>query len=176
MPAISLRLVAPDEAPLVFSFLTLAARMADSNEPIQQALIDKQLTKYWQGWGRPGDLGIVASRELDALPVCCAWVRQLPPGDDGYLAPGVLELAFGTVASERGQGIGSRTLARLIEECRRAAALGISLSVRADNPVVRLYQRLGFELVSEIVNRVGTRSLVMRLDLGKGAVAGPPGS
>ena len=165
MPAISLRLVEAHEAPLVFSFLTLAARMADSNEPIQQALVDEQLTKYWQGWGRPGDLGIVASRELDGVPVCCAWVRQLSPDDDGYLAHGVLELAFGTVASERGQGIGSETLARLLEECRRVSASGISLSVRADNPVVRLYRRLGFELLSEIVNRVGTRSLVMKLDL-----------
>ena len=165
MPLIALRRVQAHEAPLVFSFLTLAARMAESNEPIQQALVDKQLTKYWQGWGRPGDLGIVACRELDALPVCCAWVRQLPPDDEGYLGEGVLELAFGTVASERGQGIGSETLTQLIEACRAAAASGISLSVRADNPAVRLYRRLRFEVVSEIVNRVGTRSLVMKLDL-----------
>jgi GNAT superfamily N-acetyltransferase len=164
VPAISLRSVEPHESALVFSFLTLAARMAESNEPIQQALVDEQLTKYWQSWGRPGDLGVVAIRELDALPVCCAWVRQLPPSDDGYLAEGVLELAFGTIPSERGQGIGTQTLTRLIEHCRTCAQ-GISLSVRADNPAVRLYQKLGFQTLSEITNRVGTRSLVMKLNL-----------
>jgi len=139
--------------------------MAESNEPIQQALVDKQLTKYWEDWGRPGDLGVVAIRELEALPVCCAWVRQLPAGDEYYLEDGVLELAFGTVASERGQGVGTATLARLIDDCRSVGALGISLSVRADNPAVRLYQRLGLATLSEIVNRVGTRSLVMKLSL-----------
>jgi ribosomal protein S18 acetylase RimI-like enzyme len=162
--AFSLRPVAAHESALIFSFLTLAARMAESNEPIQQALVDKQLTKYWQGWGRASDLGIVAIREQDALPACCAWVRQLPATDEGFLADGVLELAFGAVAGERGQGVGTATLSRLIEACRPAAN-GISLSVRSDNPAVRLYRRLGFETMSEIVNRVGTLSLVMKLDL-----------
>jgi GNAT superfamily N-acetyltransferase len=162
--SIALRSVEPHESALVFSFLTLAARMAESNEPIQKALVDEQLTKYWQGWGRSGDLGIVAIREVDGLPVSCAWLRQLTEGDDGFLAEGVLELAFGTVPRLRGQGIGTRALTRLIEECSSHAG-GISLSVRADNPAVRLYQRLGFETLSEIVNRVGTQSLVMKLDL-----------
>ncbi|MET0792936.1 MAG: GNAT family N-acetyltransferase [Polyangiaceae bacterium] len=167
MPAVTLRSVESRESALVFSFLTLAARMAESNEPIQKALVDEQLTKYWHGWGRPGDLGIVAIRELDALPVCCAWLRQLPTADEGFIAPGVLELAFGTIPSDRGQGIGSETLAQLIAECRERAVAGISLSVRAENPAVRLYQRLGFETIEEIVNRVGTKSLVMKLDLAR---------
>lgn len=164
MPAFSLRPVAAYESTLIFSFLTLAARMAESNEPIQQALVDKQLTKYWHGWGRAGDLGIVAIRERDALPVGCAWVRQLPATDDGFLADGVLELAFGTVPEERGRGVGTATLTRLIDACRPVAR-GISLSVRSDNPAVTLYRRLGFETLREIVNRVGTLSLVMKLEL-----------
>ena len=164
MSAFSLRPVEPHESVLIFSFLTLAARMAESHEPIQQALTDKQLTKYWQGWGRTGDLGIVAIRESDALPVSCAFLRQLPTTDDGFLADGVLELAFGTVPNERGQGVGTATLSRLIE-ASRPVAQGISLSVRSDNPAVNLYRRLGFQTVQEIVNRVGTRSLVMKLEL-----------
>lgn len=164
MSSVTLRAVETHESALIFSFLTLAARMAESNEPIQKALVDKELTKYWQGWGGPGDLGIVAVRESDFLPVCCAWVRQLPEGDDAFLAEGVVELAFGAVPSERGFGIGTRTLMRLIDSCRPRAK-GISLSVRADNPAVRLYRRVGFETLSKIVNRVGTQSLVMKLDL-----------
>ena len=110
---------------------------------------------------------VMLRTELDALPVCCAWVRQLPASDEGYIGDGILELAFGTVPSERGLGVGTATLARLIDECPSARALGISLSVRADNPAVRLYQRFGLVTLSEIVNRVGTRSLVMKLDLAK---------
>ena len=160
----TLRVVEPHESTLIFSFLTLAARMQESNEPIQKALADKELTKYWQGWGAAADLGVVALRELDGVPVCCAWLRQLPATDAGYVAEGVLELAFGTVASERGAGIGTRVLTRLIELCRPHAR-GISLSVRADNPAVRLYQRLGFRSTAEITNRVGGQSLTMLLEL-----------
>ena len=57
--------------------------MLDSGEPIQKALTDKQLTKYWRGWGQPSDLGIVAVREVDGVPVSCAWVRALPEADAG---------------------------------------------------------------------------------------------
>jgi GNAT superfamily N-acetyltransferase len=160
--AISLRLVEPHESELIFSFLTIAARMLESGEPIQKALTDKQLTKYWLGWGQPSDLGIVAVRELDGVPVSCAWLRALPEADAGYVAEGVLELAFGTIADERGRGIGRQVLTRLIELCRARAA-GISLSVRADNPAVRLYQALGFQTTAEIENRVGTKSLCMLL-------------
>jgi len=160
---IRLRLVEPQESALIFSFLTLAARMKESGEPIQKALVDEQLTKYWLGWGRPADLGVVAVRSLDALPLSCAWLRQLPEGDEGYVATGVLELAFGTIESERGRGVGSQTLMALLERAR-SVALGVSLSVRAENPAVRLYQRLGFRTTSQIVNRVGGQSLTMQLD------------
>ena len=105
---------------------------------------------------------MVAIRELDGLPICCAWVRQLAAEDDGYVADGVLELAFGTIVEERGRGVGTRVLARLIE-CCRPWAIGISLSVRADNPAVRLYRAMGFQPTAEITNRVGTLSLTMAL-------------
>src|ERR1700750_1884067 len=123
-----LRRVETHESELIFSFLTLAARMKESGEPIQKALVDKQLTKYWQAWGRPDDLGIVAVRTSDSVPLSCAWLRQLPEGDEGYVAAGVLELAFGTVESERGRGIGAQVLAQLLEAAR-SVARGVSLSV-----------------------------------------------
>jgi GNAT superfamily N-acetyltransferase len=159
---IRLRSVEASESALVFSFLTIAARMIESDEPIQKALVDQELTKYWQAWGQASDLGIVAVREADGVPVCCAWLRQLPREDPGFVADCVLELAVGTIASERGRGIGRQVLAELIEVCGPQTN-GISLSVRADNPALRLYQRLGFETTAEIVNRVGTRSLRMLL-------------
>jgi ribosomal protein S18 acetylase RimI-like enzyme len=39
------------------------------------------------------------------------------------------------------------------------------LTVRANNPAYGLYQRLGFETMREIVNRVGTVSYEMHLTL-----------
>jgi GNAT superfamily N-acetyltransferase len=156
-----LRLVESSECALIFSFLTIAARMADTNEPIQKALVDPELTKYWLGWGEADDLGVVATRLADGLPVSCAWVRRLgvPSQNTNH---DFLELAFGTVEAERGRGVGTQTLLRLLELCAERAP-GVTLSVRASNPALRLYRRLGFEVVSELTNRVGTASRVMAL-------------
>jgi GNAT superfamily N-acetyltransferase len=160
--ATTLRQALPHESELIFSFLTIAARMVESGEPIQKALTDKQLTKYWQGWGRASDLGVVAVRDSDGVLISCAWLRQLPADDAGFVAEGVLELAIGTIESERGRGVGRQVLARLLE-LGRERARGISLSVRADNPALRLYQAFGFQITTELTNRVGTPSLGMLL-------------
>lgn len=160
---IALRSVEPNESVLVFSFLTLAARMAESEEPIQKALVDGQLTKYWRDWGRPDDIGVVALRE-DGLPLSCAWVRAFPSDDPDCLGDGILVLAVATIPSMRGSGVGTRVLSELIVRCRKLPqCAGISLSVRVENPAVRLYQRLGFQTLHELTNRVGTRSLEMLL-------------
>jgi GNAT superfamily N-acetyltransferase len=163
---IELRAIAPNESELVFSFLTIAARMAEAKEPIQKALVDPGLAAYWRGWGRPGDLGIVAVERASRMPVSCAWVRRYTATDHayGFVSEDVPELSTGTIDGFRDRGIGTRTLAELIRVCSREAP-GISLSVRETNPAVRLYQRLGFRLVpgSEKLNRVGTRSFTMLL-------------
>ena len=55
-------------------------------------------------------------------------------------------------------------LTRLLAD---AAAIhpAIVLSVRANNPARSLYERLGFTVVAEITNRVGSRSLIMKVAL-----------
>jgi GNAT superfamily N-acetyltransferase len=164
--AIALRPVGPDEAELIFSFLTVAARMYETNEPIQKALVDPGLAAYWRGWGRAGDSGIVAIDRASRLPVSCSWVRRYSDTDRayGFVSSDIPELSTGTIDGFRGQGIGTRTLTELVERCRSEVP-GLSLSVRESNPAVRLYHRLGFRIVpgSEKINRVGTGSFNMLL-------------
>jgi len=164
---IEMREVGRDEVALIFSFLTIASRMEEQGEPLQKALVDEQLSPYWKGWGRPGDKAIVASDTASGLPVCCAWVRDLPPQHAlKTSAQGrVLELAVGTVAQYRGKGIGTAVMRRLLDACQ-AVCDGISLSVRTTNPALRLYARFGFVKVdgSEHTNRVGSQSITMLLN------------
>ena len=44
---VSLRRVQPTESELIYSFLTISARMEESGETIQQALTAPALVKYW---------------------------------------------------------------------------------------------------------------------------------
>ena len=170
MPDITLRPISPHESALIFSFLTIAARMDESGEPIQKALTDPVLMEYWQDWGQPTDVGIVAESADLGYPVGCAWVRLFvgeEPGH-GHVADDIPELAFGVIKNLRGQGIGTLLLERLLEECRERFA-SVSLSVREDNPSIRLYQRLGFRPVGEsFTNRVGTSSIAMLLRFSQG--------
>ncbi len=163
LPNFRLRRVLADESTLVFSFLYLAARMDEAKEPIQKALEDEHLSRYWKGWGRDGDLGIVAVHE-DGLPVSCAWARLYSREEAswGFVADGIPELATGTVDGYRGQGVGTATLSALLDVAREHFP-GLSLSVRETNPAVRLYERLGFTRVpgSEMRNRAGSTSFNM---------------
>lgn len=165
---IVMRSVQPHEETLVFSFLVLAARMPEGGEPIQKALSEPPLNKYWLDWGRPGDLGIVAEDSTTGIPVACAWLRLFTKEQAGasFFGERVPELAMSVAREYRGKGIGTTTLRRLIEECRSQFP-GIVLSVRNNNPAARLYKRLNFKLIpdSQMINRMGTESFHMYLDL-----------
>ena len=80
-----------------------------------------------------------------------------------YVDPRLPELAIAVRPESLGSGIGSVLLTRLLEEARNMHS-GMVLSVRANNPAKRLYERLGFVVVAEIANRVGGKSAVMKID------------
>lgn len=165
---ITLRSVRPDEETLIYSFLTLAARMPEEDEPIQKALSDPLLNRYWVGWGSPGDFGIVAELRSTGMPVACAWLRLSSKEQAGasFFGEHLPELAMGVVPKYRGNEIGTTTLRRLIEGVRFQFP-GIVLSVRKENPAVRFYERFSFNVIpnSQMINRIGTESIHMYLDL-----------
>jgi hypothetical protein len=161
------RSVQPNEETLIFSFLTLAARMPEADEPIQKALSDPFLRKYWVEWGRPGDTGIVIEDASTGMAVACAWVRLFSreQAGTGFVGEDVPELAMGALKNIRSEGFGTIALRQLIETVRPHYR-GICLSVRDDNPAVRLYERFSFRKVagSEMTNRIGTKSYNMYLE------------
>ncbi|WP_373540889.1 N-acetyltransferase family protein [Chamaesiphon sp.] len=119
------------------------------------------LNRYVKDWGRSGDLGFVA---IDEYPIGAAWLRLFTSNDRGfgYVDEGIPELAIAVIPADRGKGIGTKLLMQTIEFARNIHP-AISLSVRADNPVVNLYQRSGFVKLddSEIIGRTGVTSFTM---------------
>ena len=81
------------------------------------------------------------------------------------VAPGTPELAMSGVEPEHvGTGAGTLLLRGLLEAVR-GTHCAVALSVRANNPAKRLYERAGFVTVASILNRVGTTSHVMKIKL-----------
>lgn len=155
------------DEPLLWEMLYYAANMAADGAAGPEAARDHPfLAPYVRGWGAPGDVGAVA--EAAGTSFGAAWARALPGDEHRYAGvPADLpELALAVRPGWAGRGVGGALLADLIALARAAGQPDLALSVRDSNPAQRLYARHGFQLAGEVVNRVGSRSLVMVLLFG----------
>jgi GNAT superfamily N-acetyltransferase len=109
------------------------------------ALAMPHVRRYLNGWGRPGDAGVVAVSE-DGQRLGAAWYRLFPVDEPGwgFVAADVPELSIGVVGAARGRGVGGALLAALLELAREQGHRTLSLSVDRQNPARRLYERVGF--------------------------------
>ena len=133
-----------DESFLV-DMLYEALFVPPSAEPFPREIVDRpDLARYVRGFGhRPGDVGVIA--EDNGVPIGAAWVRQMSLADPGYgfVDDTTPELSIAVVSERRGHGVGTELLASLMRRLNRC-----SLAVDERNPARRLYERLGFEVVS----------------------------
>jgi ribosomal protein S18 acetylase RimI-like enzyme len=153
----TLRALTPQDEPIVWIMLMYAAHES-SLESVQTQPF---LTRYAIDWGRSGDLGVVA--ELAEQPIGAAWLRLWSADRGfGYIDDAIPELAMAVAPNYRGQGLGTQLLNQLLASAQTVYP-AVSLSVRANNPALSLYQRTGFLKVigSEVVNRTGGVSFTM---------------
>ncbi|MDZ8187251.1 MAG: GNAT family N-acetyltransferase [Nostoc sp. ChiSLP02] len=159
------------DEPFLWQMLYEAAHLGkEGNLKVQDAMNHPDLAKYVKNWGCKDDSGFVAILESTNQPVGAAWLRLLTGENKGYgyISDRIPELAIAILPEYRNQGIGTQLLKHLLAAAKTAYP-SISLSIRATNPALALYQRLGFEVVpgSETINRVGGISLKMIVDLSK---------
>jgi ribosomal protein S18 acetylase RimI-like enzyme len=166
-----IRPATPDDEPLLWEMLYLALFVPPGKPPLPRDLVqDPELARYVRHWGREHDLGAVALHPTQGEPIGAAWLRLWDGVERGYgfLDARTPELSMAVLPAYRGQGVGTRLLARLLGAADERYE-AVSLSVATDNPAVRLYQRFGFA----VVVRGGT-SLTMRRP--RGAVSGNAGA
>src|SRR6266545_5496611 len=97
----------------LWQMLREAAHAGDDVDGVDALKRLPELARYVEGWGRPSDLGVVASWHGD--PVGAAWLRLLV-GDNkayGYVDDSTPELAIAVDPALTGQGIGAALLKRL---------------------------------------------------------------
>jgi GNAT superfamily N-acetyltransferase len=107
--------------------------------------MDDRLLRYVSGWGRPGDVGMIAM-DKEGRRLGAAWFRLFSTDRPGYgfIEDSIPEISVAVRDDWRGQGIGTALLTSLLREATTAGFQALSLSVSADNPAGRLYKRLGF--------------------------------
>ena len=143
-PALALRPERPDDRPLMFALFaqSRAAEMAlvDWTAAQQQAFLEHQFaaqTEAYRGAYAGGRFDVV---ELDGLAIGRLYLADL--GEELR----IVDIAL--LPMWCGRGIGSRLLAAVLAEAD-AAGRPVSLHVEHWNPARRLYERLGFQPVSE---------------------------
>ena len=137
---------------------------AEERPPFEEQLAQPELRRYVEGWGRHGDLAVVALDRLDE-PVGAAWYRMFSDDQPGYgfVASDIPELSIAVFPECRGQRVGSLLLSTLVTRARAEGYRALSLSVSSENPARRLYARTGFEVAPGA--DTGSGSVTMLLDL-----------
>lgn len=127
----------------------------------QHVEAEPQLARYVTGWPAVQDFGVVATDEFDQ-PVGAAWARSFTTEEPGYgyVGPDVPEVSMAVVPSCRGQGVGRRLLAALLQQARELGWQRVSLSVAVGNRAAHLYRSIGFTAVGH-----NSTSETMLLDL-----------
>ncbi len=166
----STRPVIADDVEFLWEMVYWAAHVdEDDGVGLDDIRRNPDLIGHAAGWGRRGDLGVVA--EIDGRPVGAAWLRLFDPDTSDYsvfvddLTP---ELVAAVAPEHHGRGVGTVLLTTLFDHADPVFAASV-LSVRADNPAVRLYERFDYREVDRIINRVGTESLRMVRSARRGA-------
>src|SRR5262245_8876567 len=159
----TIRAVTQEDVPFLWDMLFYAAYMEeDGATSSETAKSNPFLAQYVLDWGRRGDLGFVAIEPSTQRRVGAAWVRLLieDKGSASYYDDETPELSIAVLPEVIGQGIGTTLMQQLLAAAEWQPP-AVILTVRANNPAARLYKRLGFVIIDEIVNRVGTNSYKM---------------
>jgi len=125
-------------------------------QPNEQILIPRSVLKvpevyaYIKDFGKSkGDYCFVA--DYNGKIVGAVWTRILSgePKGYGHIDNETPEFAISLFKEYRNQGLGTRLMSKMIEYLREKGYMQTSLSVQKENYAVKLYKKLGFEIISE---------------------------
>lgn len=141
----SIRPLSVSDQQLLWEMLYQSLYAPEGRPPFPRDVVHRpEVARYVSGWGRDGDIGFVAV-DAGGEPIGAAWLRLLK-GDErgyGYVNDETPELGMAVLPEHRGRGVGSDLLGRLLGSAA-AVYRSVCLSVSAENPAVRLYERAGF--------------------------------
>jgi GNAT superfamily N-acetyltransferase len=116
--------------------------------PIDEALSERHFARYLDGWGRRGDVALIA--EVGAERAGATWYRLFSADEPGFgfVDETIPELSIAVRRERRGTGVGDALLSALIDRARSEGYGVLSLSVEHANRAVALYERHGFAKVA----------------------------
>lgn len=135
------------EYPLLDDFLYEAIFIPNGIAPPPKTIIKSpELQIYVERFGEyKDDIGLAA--EVDGKIVGAVWSRIM--NDYGHIDNETPSLAISLYKEYRGAGIGTALMTELLALLKMRGYPRVSLSVQKANCAVRMYQKVGFEIVRE---------------------------
>lgn len=135
------------EYPLLDDFLYEAIFIPQGAEPPPRSILNNdKLQVYVKDFGKkPDDRCLVA--EVDGNAVGAVWVRIM--NDYGHVDDDTPSFAISLYKEYRGRGIGTALMEKMLELLRESGYGKASLAVQKENYAVRMYKKVGFEIIDE---------------------------
>ena len=137
----------PSETELLKTFIYEAIFIPEGVEPPPFDIIYRpEIALYYEGFGNgSADNCIVA--EIDGKVVGAVWTRIM--NDYGHVDDQTPSFAISLLKEFRNQGIGTELMRRMLQLLKNQGYKQASLAVQKANYAVRMYKKVGFEIVDE---------------------------
>ena len=135
------------EYPLLESFLYEAIFIPSGVEPPPKSIIYcPELQVYISEFGKnKHDIAFVA--DIDGKIIGAVWVRIM--NDYGHIDDSTPSFAVSLYKEYRGKGKGTLLMKEMLSALKERGYKKASLSVQKKNYAVKMYQKLGFQIISE---------------------------
>jgi len=158
MSKLKIREIREEEYSILEDFLYHSIFLPVGVERLPRNIIfEPEIFVYIENFGGKDDCGIVA--EQDGQIIGAAWTRIIPAY--GHIDNETPELAISVLPNFRGRGIGSEMMQSLFDLLRERGYTRTSLSVQKDNPAVRFYRQLGYEITGERLDHANNEDFLM---------------
>lgn len=158
----TIREMRTDEYPLLDDFLYHAIYQPDKTNLAPMSIIEKpELQVYIKDFGKHKD-DYCFCAEVNGKIVGAVWVRNI--NGYGSVDDNTVEFAISVFDEYRKMGIGTALMNRMLEHLKELNYQKASLAVQKENYAVRMYQKVGFEIIDEnqqeyiMIHRLGNEN------------------
>ena len=114
--------------------------------PSKDIIMEPELRVYIDDFGKKvGDIAFVA--EVDKKIIGASWARIM--NDYGHIDDETPSFAISIYKNYRNRGIGTALMKKMLDTLKEKGYKQASLAVQKDNYAVKLYKKVGFEIVDE---------------------------
>ena len=141
-----IREIRKNEYSILFDFLYEAIFIPEGMDKPPKSIIEQpELQVYVEDFGKEDDWCLVA--EVKGKIVGAVWVRIMD--DYGHIDDETPSFAISLYEEYRNMGIGTALMRDMLEFLKNKGYRRTSLSVQRVNYAVRMYQKVGFEVIDE---------------------------